>query len=40
MKSNQITRENIEIMVISFYRRVLQDDIVGPFFIAKLGDDM
>jgi hemoglobin len=27
-------------MVIKFYRRVLKDDVVGPFFIAKLGDDM
>ena len=27
-------------MVMSFYRPVLKDDIVGPFFIAKLGDDM
>jgi hemoglobin len=40
MLANEITRENIEIMVINFYRRVLQDDLVGPFFTAKLGDDM
>jgi len=40
MPANEITRENIESMVINFYRRVLQDDLVGPFFIAKLGDDM
>ncbi len=40
MPANEITRENIEMMVINFYRRVLKDDIVGPFFIAKLGDDM
>jgi hemoglobin len=38
--ANEITKENIEIMVLDFYRRVLKDDIVGPFFIAKLGDDM
>jgi len=40
MLANEITRENIEIMVMNFYRRVLQDDLVGPFFTAKLGDDM
>ena len=40
MPVNEITKENIEIMVLKFYRRVLKDDIVGPFFIAKLGDDM
>ena len=40
MLANEITRENIETMVLSFYRRVLKDDTEGPFFIAKLGDDM
>jgi len=40
MLANEITKENIETMVMNFYRRVLKDDIVGPFFIAKLGDDM
>jgi hemoglobin len=38
--ANTINKENIETMVMNFYRRVLKDDIVGPFFIAKLGDDM
>jgi len=40
MPSAVITRETIEEMVMNFYRRVLKDDIVGPFFIAKLGNDM
>ena len=40
MLANEITRENIEQMVVNFYHRVLKDDVVGPFFIAKLGDDM
>ena len=40
MLANEITRENIEQMVMNFYRRVLKDETVGPFFIAKLGDDM
>jgi len=38
--ANTIKRENIEIMVSAFYTKVLQDDVVGPFFIAKLGDDI
>ena len=38
--ANTINRENIEIMVSTFYKKVLKDDIVGPFFIAKLGDDI
>ena len=25
---------------MNFYKKVLKDNIVGPFFIAKLGDDM
>jgi len=40
MQSNQITKENIRTMVNTFYVKILKDDIVGPFFIAKLGDDM
>ena len=40
MLANEITRENIEHMVMNFYHRVLKDETVGPFFIAKLGDDM
>ena len=35
-----INREHIERMVLSFYTKVLKDDTVGPFFIAKLGDDI
>jgi len=40
MLANEIRRENIETMVLSFYRKILKDDTVGPFFVAKLGDDM
>lgn len=40
MLANQITRENIETMVMGFYSRVLKDDLVGPYFIHELGDDM
>ena len=38
--ASTVNRENIEIMVNTFYRKVLKDELVGPFFIAKLGDDM
>lgn len=27
-------------LVTQFYAKILKDDIVGPIFIAKLGDDM
>ncbi len=40
MPANEITKENIKTLVMSFYTKVLKDDIVGPFFIAKLGEDM
>jgi hemoglobin len=38
--ANTINRENVEVMVSTFYQKVLKDDVVGPFFIAKLGDDI
>ena len=40
MLANKITKDNIETMVINFYSRVLKDDLVGPYFIHELGDDM
>ena len=40
MQAQEITKENIRTMVNTFYIKILKDDIVGPFFIAKLGDDM
>lgn len=40
MLENQITKENIEVMVMRFYGRILKDDLVGPYFIHELGDDM
>ncbi len=35
-----IDRSSIEKMVRQFYANVLQDEIVGPFFINALGNDM
>ncbi|MBT8347856.1 MAG: group III truncated hemoglobin [Sulfurovum sp.] len=40
MQAQEITQENIRLLVMSFYAKIIKDDIVGPFFIAKLGDDM
>ena len=39
-QAKTVNREHIERMVLSFYRKVLKDEVVGPFFIAKLGDDI
>ncbi|WP_295421321.1 group III truncated hemoglobin [Sulfurovum sp.] len=38
--ANTINDENIEILVRTFYPMVLDDALVGPFFIEKLGDDI
>lgn len=35
-----INDENIEKLVRTFYPSVLEDEIVGPFFIEKLGADI
>ena len=35
-----IDRGSIEKLVRSFYAKVLEDDILAPFFINALGDDM
>ncbi len=40
MQAQEITQENIRTLVMTFYAKIIKDDIVGPFFIAKLGDDM
>lgn len=40
MLADQIIKENIETMVMSFYRRILKDDLVGPYFIEELGEDL
>ena len=40
MQAKEITHENIRTLVMSFYAKIIKDEIVGAFFIAKLGDDM
>jgi len=37
---NTINTKNIERLVRTFYLSVLKDEIVGPFFIEKLGLDI
>lgn len=40
MQAEKITHENIRTLVMDFYAKLINDDIVGPFFIAKLGEDI
>ncbi len=40
MQSNEITKENINKLVVTFYTKVLKDEKISPFFIGKLGADM
>jgi hemoglobin len=40
MQAEKITRENVRKFVMMFYGKIIKDDTVGPFFIAKLGEDM
>jgi hemoglobin len=40
MLHNKVTKENLHQMVKIFYAKILKDEVVGPFFIAKLGDDL
>lgn len=40
MQAEKISRDNIRTFVMKFYTKIIKDEIVGPFFIAKLGDDM
>jgi hemoglobin len=40
MKTDVVDLESIEIMVRAFYAKLIKDDLVGPFFIKALGDDL
>jgi len=35
-----INEDNIELLVRTFYPQVLNDAVLAPFFIEKLGDDI
>ena len=40
MLENEITRENLNKLVVKFYAKVVKDDLIGPMFIDVLGKDM
>ncbi|WP_415396114.1 group III truncated hemoglobin [Sulfurimonas sp. CS5] len=40
MLTNEITKKNLNKMVVRFYAKIINDDVVGPFFIEKLGDNL
>ena len=39
MQTEQISRENVRSFVFRFYDKVVKDELVGPIFIDKLGED-
>jgi len=40
MPYESVTRENIETMVFDFYGIVLKDEMLAPFFIKALGENL
>jgi len=40
MLTNEVTKENLNKLVINFYTKVIKDDLIGPIFIDVLGEDM
>ena len=40
MLATEVDRGNIEKMVRSFYERIVEDDVVGPYFTKALGEDL
>ena len=40
MLAREVTKENLNKLVISFYTRVLKDDLIGPIFIDILGKNL
>ena len=37
MLTNEINKENVDLLVTNFYTKVLEDELISPFFIKKLG---
>ncbi|MBC8236925.1 MAG: group III truncated hemoglobin [Helicobacteraceae bacterium] len=37
---NNITRENVRYLMTLFYTRAIADEVLGPFFINELGNDI
>lgn len=40
MRADTVDRESVAKMVRSFYEKIVQDDIVGPYFTKALGSDL
>lgn len=40
MLADTVERPAVEKMVRSFYAKIIQDDLVGPYFIRTLGADL
>lgn len=40
MLIDEVDRVSVEKMVRQFYGTIIKDDIVGPYFIRALGDDL
>ena len=37
---NSITRENLRHLMTVFYKKAMKDEVLGPFFIHEIGDDI
>jgi len=37
---DSITRENIRVLMTLFYEKAIGDEVLGPFFVDELGDDI
>jgi len=40
MLTSEVTKENLNKLVVSFYAKGIKDDLIGPIFIDVLGKDM
>ncbi len=40
MSTNEVTKENLNTLVVQFYAKVVKDDLIGPIFIEVLGNDL
>jgi hemoglobin len=40
MLTNQITKKNLNTLVLKFYAKVVKDDLIGPIFTDILGKDL
>ncbi len=40
MLTKEVTKENLNNLVVKFYTKVLKDDLIGPIFIDILGENL